>query len=505
MMAQVMLRIVPLVGCTVIASIGSLIADVVRMVTVYNTATTPVILPLLVPYFITGELEITPGFLSQLAGSVLAGGTAVFVAAKNRGFGIRMQGMTIGFMGMAVSSSFISGWIRTEYPEVTPAMEWVMSGIGVTFGGLIGTISLKYNQGVNLVATSFFGAYSALLIVASMDLEFTQGLSIEDMTTGNMGCADVRCYAALVGTVLFALFGFFNQLMLKDPAALESLDDPGCYKRGLQRFWLVMKVWGEPILTLNQTLVDIGDPEITPEGEAAAIQKFKNSMFKMLAFLGNIAVLTGSVTLLVSTIELFVMGVYTRTGNMTFVGLLVGALSLLVTLIALLGISAHLMPTGHRAKRLRTKVFLMLAFIATPCCGFMSLLCFTLGSNEYINVPWVAEFVGVSAEGLGDGTVTNSTNSDVAVLAGEVAAVRSAACADPRVACTQGDIQAAIDQVLFEMPTVAAMLFGERLVSLRAPALISVVCPIVHVPAFPPMHNLCVCLCWAISSNAIYK
>jgi hypothetical protein len=463
MLSQILLRVVPLVGCALVASIGSLIADVVRMVTVYNTATTPVILPLLIPYFITGELEITPGFLSQLAGSLLAGGTAVFVAAKNRGFGIRMQGMTIGFIVMAVSSAFISGWIRTEYPDTTPAMEWIMSGIGVTLGGIIGGLALKFNQAVNLVATSFFGAYSALLIVASMDLEFTQGLSIEDMTTGKMGCSDIGCYATLVGAVLFGLFGFCNQLMLKDPAVLEALENPGCYRRWLKRFWLAMKVWGEPILTLNQTLIDIGDPDITPEGEAAAIQKFKNSMFKMLAFLGNIAVLSGSVTLLVSTIELFVMGVYSRTTNMTFLGVVLGWLSTSVTLIALLGISAHLMPAGHRAKRFRTKVFLMLAFVVTPCCGFMSLLCFTLGSNEYINVPWVAEFVGVSADGLHAEAVANSTNADVAEFAGEVAAVRSAACADPRVACTQGDIQAAIDQVLYEMPTVAAILLGECL------------------------------------------
>ena len=119
---------------------------------------------------------------------------------------------------------------------------------------------------------------------------------------------------------------------------------------------------------------------------------------------------------------------------------------------------------SNRGKRFRTKVFLMLAFIVTPCCGFLSLLCFTLGSNEYINVPWVAEFVGGSAEGLASGTVTNSTNNDVALLAGEVAAVRSAACSDPRVACTQGDIQAAIDQVLYEMPTVGAILLGAQLV-----------------------------------------
>jgi hypothetical protein len=195
MMAQIMLRVVPLMGCAFIANMGALIADVVRMITVYNTACTPVMLPLLIPYFLSGDLEITPAFCSQLAGSMLAGGTAVYCAAKNRGFGIRMQGMTIGFMVMAVSSSFISGWIRTEYPEVTPAMEWVMSGVGVAFGGIVGAIALKFNMAVNLVATALMGAYSALLIVASMDLPFTRGLSVEAMTTGEMGCSDIGAAA----------------------------------------------------------------------------------------------------------------------------------------------------------------------------------------------------------------------------------------------------------------------------------------------------------------------
>lgn len=38
MLAQVTLRIVPLIGCTFLANMGALVSDVVRAVTVYNTA-----------------------------------------------------------------------------------------------------------------------------------------------------------------------------------------------------------------------------------------------------------------------------------------------------------------------------------------------------------------------------------------------------------------------------------------------------------------------------------
>ena len=43
----------------------------------------------------------------------------------------------------------------------------------------------------------------------------------------------------------------------------------------------------------------------------------------MIAFFGNIMILASAATLLVSTIELFVMGVYLRTTNMTFLGAIV--------------------------------------------------------------------------------------------------------------------------------------------------------------------------------------
>ena len=73
---------------------------------------------------------------------------------------------------------------------------------------------------------------------------------------------------------------------------------------------------------------------------------------------------------------------------------------------------------------------------------FMSVLCFTLGSDESVNVPWVSNFIGVSATSLGGHTDLNGTMSDEAAMAAmEVNMVRSAACADERVGCSQGDIQ----------------------------------------------------------------
>ena len=46
----------------------------------------PVALPLLVPYLMGEDVRITPTFLSALAGSFLAGATAVYCGVKNRGF-----------------------------------------------------------------------------------------------------------------------------------------------------------------------------------------------------------------------------------------------------------------------------------------------------------------------------------------------------------------------------------------------------------------------------------
>eukprot|EP01048_Picozoa_sp_COSAG05_P016888 COSAG05_NODE_2234_length_3350_cov_2.022093_1_plen_103_part_00 len=89
--SQVVIRLVPIVACLFVANVGSQIGDVLRLTSVWNSATTPVILPILVPAIQAGAFILTvPDFLA-MCGALFAGGTACFIAASNRGFGIRVS------------------------------------------------------------------------------------------------------------------------------------------------------------------------------------------------------------------------------------------------------------------------------------------------------------------------------------------------------------------------------------------------------------------------------
>ena len=311
------------------------------------------LLPLIVPYLNGVDVEITPSFLSALAGSMLAGMTAVYCGVKNRGFGMRMQAMTIGFIILGMSSNTFAGLIAEKYPRVVPVMQWALVLIGLAIGTVLGQITMKFESPVTIVATASLGAYSALLIVASMGFRFTEGLTISDIANGTTGCTIWRWHIALVVTMIYALVGIANQQTFKDPGTLEMLENLGCYKRCLQRVWLAAKTFCEPIFTLNDTLIELGRDGVTPEEEKVAMDTFYTSLKKLISFIGNCIVLVCSGSLFFSTVELFVRGIYSRTPSMTYLGLGFLCISLYIVLTAVLGILTFLMPDDKPGKRFR--------------------------------------------------------------------------------------------------------------------------------------------------------
>lgn len=317
-------------------------------------------LPLLVPYLNNEDVNITPSFLSSLAGSALAGMTAVYCGVKNRGFGIRMQAMTIGFIILGMSSSTFTGLLSERYPRVVPVMQWALVLIGLLMGTILGAIAMKFETAVTMIATALLGAYSALLIVASMGFEFTNGLTISDIANGTTGCTIWSCHIALVAAMLFALVGFLNQITFKNPEVLEELENPGCYKRWLKRIWLGTKTFCEPIFTLNDTLIELGREGVTPEEQKVAMQTFYTSLKKLVSFLGNCTVLVTAASLFFSTIELFVTGVYLRTPSMTYLGLSFFGISLWIIATCILGVNTFLMSNDAPGKRFR---------YASLCCA----------------------------------------------------------------------------------------------------------------------------------------
>lgn len=413
------------------------------------------LLPLIVPYIQGEGIEMTPAFLSALAGSALAGCTAVYCGVKNRGFGMRMQAMTIGFIILGMSSNTFRGLIAEKYPRVVPVMQWALMLLGLIIGIVLGQITMRFETAVTILATSLLGAYSALLIVASMGFEFTEGLTISDIANGTTGCTIWSCHTALVATMLFALIGIINQRTFKDPDALEMLEEPGCYKRWLKRVWLFAKTFCEPIFTLNDTLIELGRDGVTPAEEEVAMQTFYTSLKKLISFIGNCTVLVCSGSLFISTIELFIVGIYSRTASMTYLGLCILGISLYLFSRQSWACSRSYCPTKHLGsasgvypyptlpclslKRCRvttraccggvrladvmsrrTKIFLLLGFLIIPVAVCAALLCYTLADTSFGDVPWVTDFIGISAErisaktgitldSLADGNATDAT------------------------------------------------------------------------------------------------
>ena len=44
----------------------------------------------------------------------------------------------------------------------------------------------------------------------------------------------------------------------------------GCYIRGIQKLWGYVSIAGDPLFTLDKTLIKLGHPDITKEEERAA-------------------------------------------------------------------------------------------------------------------------------------------------------------------------------------------------------------------------------------------
>ena len=83
------------------------------------------------------------------------------------------------------------------------------------------------------------------------------------------------------------------------------------------------------------------------------MQTFYTSLKKLISFIGNCTVLVCSGSLFISTIELFIVGIYSRTASMTYLGLCILGISLYVILTTILGMFTFLLSDEAPGKRFR--------------------------------------------------------------------------------------------------------------------------------------------------------
>ena len=111
---------------------------------------------------------------------------------------------------------------------------------------------------------------------------------------------------------------------------------------------------------------------------------------------------------------------------------------------------------------------MLLGFLIIPVALCAALLCYTLADSSFVDVPWVTDFLGVAAESISAEsgiTVDSLVDENATQVGGDdtVVLLRSDACADPRVGCTQADIDQVMEELAYELPTVGNCLLGSAI------------------------------------------
>ena len=148
---------------------------------------------------------------------------------------------------------------------------------------------------------------------------------------------------------------------------------------------------------INNALDEMGN-EITPEQMAEVQAKAMQSFYQVLSFAASICALSFSCSLLVSTIELWIYGIYTRTDAMMTLGGILLLVSFCTVAGTIFGSLGYTMPPEAPARRRRLMFYLLTAMLMAPCTGMCSLLCFALSDGEFLQLPWVQEFTGINVE-----------------------------------------------------------------------------------------------------------
>eukprot|EP01052_Picozoa_sp_SAG31_P019874 SAG31_NODE_1468_length_8223_cov_37.850320_2_plen_145_part_00 len=117
------------------------------------------------------------------------------------------------------------------------------------------------------------------------------------------------------------------------------------------------------------------------------LESYVVAQYQLFTLLTSICLFACGASLLVGTIELFIREVYTYNAALQWLGTLLLIAAVINILLTVFAICTSFIPKESGARARRFKIYLLLAFLLTPCAGAMSLLCFTLSPNPFINLP----------------------------------------------------------------------------------------------------------------------
>ena len=122
---------------------------------------------------------------------------------------------------------------------------------------------------------------------------------------------------------------------------MEVPEGATCWKRFTLRIYNVVFTLPQPLFVFNNSLEEMGN-DLSPDAIARVQQEAIESCYQVLSFAGTVCVLSFTCSMLASTVELFVAGVYTRTGNM----MKLGVFMLLVSVCTVFGSICEHPPCG---------------------------------------------------------------------------------------------------------------------------------------------------------------
>jgi hypothetical protein len=144
--SQFVLLLMPVASSFFVMNFGAQLADVMCMLTVFNAAAAPVIVPALLPWISTGRLEISIPLVTSIAAGIFAGCTASYTSVKRRSFGIKVQGMASGFILSGFTTPLYAGMIRVQLPELMPVLPWAVFGLSLLQGHIIAKLYVKFQH-----------------------------------------------------------------------------------------------------------------------------------------------------------------------------------------------------------------------------------------------------------------------------------------------------------------------------------------------------------------------
>eukprot|EP01052_Picozoa_sp_SAG31_P036941 SAG31_NODE_4686_length_3032_cov_1.744630_1_plen_755_part_10 len=395
-----MIRLLPMGSSAFVTFVGSKVSNMVRVGSVFWASSAPILIPSLQEMRRTGNFTVD-NFMA-IGSAVYAGGMGAFVATKRKGFGIMVQGVTLGYIVSDMIKGFAMAELLRVWPGAADFMEWIEMIFTFAIGVSIGQYAKAHEDLISIAATAAMGAYVQMQVVVSMGFEFSKGLSVEAAMDGQFGCDNNGCYALLGFTLLYGLAGTYNQFKMM--SVMRKMADPdanwepsGRYDRLMAKFNMAFGA----LFELNNIIKQEG--AVLTQEEIDELAEKKKVILEKLATVGSDAAMVFmTFSVFAGVVEGFARGCF-DTGMLAQFALLLLFIGTFTVAMAAYLIRTHIKfraPEQEGAKRRRLGIYLVLAAFLIPLCALSILLILLSGAagETPLEIAYVRNYFDINKQ-----------------------------------------------------------------------------------------------------------